>query len=129
GAGLPGIPLSILCQDKQFYLLDSSQKKQQFVALAIKSLRLMNATGVLSSAQTYQPEQKFSTILTRAFAPLTQMITMTKHLLDEDGRFLAMMGKSPENLTLPTGFSLEKVVVLKVPQENAARHLAIIRSK
>lgn len=128
GAGIPGIPLSILCQEKVFYLLDNNHKKQVFVTQAVKSLALKNAFCVHAMVQTYQPEQKFSTILTRAFAPLEQMITLSAHLLAEDGRILAMMGKvQPELPPLPSGYQFERIVSLNVPGQNAQRHLAIIK--
>lgn len=127
GAGLPGIPLSILYPQKEFFLLDSNQKKQIFVSQVVKLLSLKNVQCVNQPVQIYQPSQKFSTILTRAFAPLARMITLTSHLLDKDGRFLAMMGKiSEENLHLPTGFDMQALIPLKVPGEKADRHLAII---
>jgi 16S rRNA (guanine527-N7)-methyltransferase len=126
GAGLPGIPLSIVAVNKQFFLLDSNQKKQIFVSHAAKFLGLKNVECVHSTAQTYQPAQKFSTILSRAFAPLDRLIPQTAHLLAENGRFLAMMGKMQEPLLLPTGYALEQKVILAVPGEKAERHLAII---
>lgn len=126
GAGLPGIPLSILCPDMSFTLLDSNQKKQIFVSQAVKSLSLKNVQCVYSTVQTYQPVQKFSTILTRAFTQLSRMISLTIHLLDDNGRFLAMMGKvEQEPLTLHE-VHIEQIVSLKVPGETAQRHLAII---
>lgn len=128
GAGLPGIPLSIASPNKNFFLLDSNQKKQIFVSQAIKNLDLKNATPVYSLVEAYQPSQKFSTILTRAFAPLPKIIALTAHLLEDEGVFLAMMGKvSAEQLVLTPGFEVEKVIPLQVPGEKGQRHLAIIR--
>lgn len=127
GAGLPGIPLSIVHQESTFVLLDSNHKKQVFVSQAVKSLSLKNCQCVESRVQTYQPTQKFSTILTRAFAPLSSMIQLTAHLLADDGHFLAMMGKAtPELLILPEGYQMAELVMLKVPGEKATRHLAIV---
>ncbi len=127
GAGLPGIPLSIYCQDKTFFLLDSNQKKQIFVTQAVKTLDLINVQCVHSLVERYQPSQKFSTILTRAFAPLPRMIALTAHLLADNGRFLAMMGKvCSDQLKIPSGYQLEQVISLNVPGEKGQRHLAII---
>jgi len=129
GAGLPGIPLSILFTERQFSLLDSNQKKQIFVSQAVKSLALNNVQCVCQTVQTYQATQKFSTILTRAFAPLIEMIPLCGHLLRQDGRFFAMMGKaSPDLLVLPEGYEVEDLIKLEVPAEEAQRHLAIIKS-
>jgi 16S rRNA (guanine527-N7)-methyltransferase len=130
GAGLPGIPLSIVSPERTFCLLDSNQKKQVFVNQAVKSLDLKNVECVCKTVQTYQATQKFSTILTRAFAPLTEMIRLCAHLLAPDGRFLAMMGKVSEGqLDLPVGYQVEDLIKLAVPGEKAERHLAIIQSE
>lgn len=129
GAGLPGVPLSILYSDRQFSLLDSNQKKQVFVSQAVKSLALNNVQCVCHTVQTYQATQKFSTILTRAFAPLIEMIPLCGHLLKQDGRFFAMMGKaSPDLLVVPMGYQIEELIKLDVPEEKADRHLAIVKS-
>ncbi|MBN9289297.1 MAG: 16S rRNA (guanine(527)-N(7))-methyltransferase RsmG [Gammaproteobacteria bacterium 39-13] len=126
GAGLPGIPLSILHPEKSFFLLDSNQKKQIFLTQVVKSLSLKNVQCVHSLVEAYQPTEKFSTILTRAFASPAEMIHLTKHLLAEDGQFLAMMGKVPEDIQLPAGFEVKQIISLKIPGEEAERHLGIV---
>lgn len=126
GAGLPGIPLSIFHPDKNFFLLDSNQKKQIFVLQATKSLSLPNVQCIHSKVEAYQPAQKFSTIVTRAFASITDMVNLTTHLLADGGQFLAMMGKIPEEVQLPTGYQIDRLVSLNVPGEEAQRHLAIV---
>lgn len=127
GAGLPGIPLSIADPLRNYYLLDSSQKKQIFVSQVIQETGLKNAYSIHAAVETYQPTQKFSTILTRAFAPLPRMIALTKHLLVPEGRFLAMIGKvKSEELE---GVEVEEIVTLNVPEESAERHLAILTLK
>lgn len=128
GAGLPGIPLSIIRPECSFYLLDSNQKRQIFVSQVIRELSLSNAKAVHSPVEAYQPTQKFSTILTRAFAPLPRMISTTNHLLAPNGHFLAMMGKAtPEQLEVPSGYKVDRVISLSVPGESAERHVAIVQ--
>ncbi|MBS0286481.1 MAG: 16S rRNA (guanine(527)-N(7))-methyltransferase RsmG [Proteobacteria bacterium] len=127
GAGLPGIPLAIMNPNLNFFLLDSNHKKQVFVSQVVKSLSLKNVQCVHSEVKAYQPTEKFSTIVTRAFAPLSLMLALTEHLLADKGRFLAMLGRlEQETLSLPPGFEIEHMVSLRVPQENAQRHLGII---
>lgn len=129
GAGLPGIPLSIADPSREYYLLDSNQKKQIFVSQVIRALSLSHVNAVHTTVETYQPTQKFSTIVTRAFAPLPRMVALTQHLLAPEGRFLAMMGKiPPQGLEVPEGVRIERVASLNVPGENAERHLAIVQS-
>lgn len=130
GAGLPGIPLSIFDPSRQFYLLDSNQKKQVFVSQVIRELSLSHVKAIHSTVEAYQPAQKFSTIVARAFAPLPKMVALSRHLLAEDGQFLAMMGKAATaQLEVPQGAVIHQVVPLNVPGEEAERHLAIVRSQ
>lgn len=129
GAGLPGIPLSIFNQDKKFVLLDSNHKKHVFLLKVTSSLALKQVECVCSLVERYDPQPKFSTIVTRAFAPLAKMLALTAHLLDEKGRFFAMMGKAPQLADLPTGYEFEQIITLKVPFETAQRHLAIVAKR
>lgn len=128
GAGLPGIPLSIADSARQYYLLDSNQKKQVFVTQVVRRLALANAFPLHTSVERYQPAEKFSTIVTRAFAPISRMIALTQHLLAPQGRFLAMIGKTTaDRLEVPEGCIIEAIISLEVPGEHADRHLAIIK--
>lgn len=130
GAGLPGIPLSIAKDNATFFLLDSNQKKQVFLSHVIKLLQLNHVQCVTSAVQAYQVAPKFSTIITRAFAPVEKMIALTAHLLSDDGQFVAMMGKRPtEPILLPQGFQFKALIPLKVPFESGERHVAIIQKK
>jgi len=129
GAGLPGIPLSIFNQDKKIVLLDSNHKKHVFLLKVTSSLSLRQVQCVCSLVERYDPQPKFSTIVTRAFAPLGKMLALTTHLLDERGRFFAMMGKAPQLEELPTGYEFEQIITLKVPFETAQRHLAIVAKR
>lgn len=122
GAGLPGLPLSIVCPERTFFLLDNNRKKQIFTSYVVKTLGLKNVQCICSKVERYQVEQKFSTILTRAFAPIEQMLSLTAHLLDVNGCYLAMIGKSVEKLP---GYQI-KQIVLQVPGETHSRQLAMI---
>ncbi len=95
GAGLPGIPLAIACQQKQFVLLDSNGKKTRFMQTVRRELGLKNIEIVQSRVESYHPSQTFATVMSRAFANLKQMITLSKHLLSEEGIWLAMKGHVP----------------------------------
>ncbi len=127
GAGIPGIPLAVLYPDKQFFMLDSNQKKQVFVTTAISHLGLSNARAVHSLVQKYQPEQKFSTIVTRAFASLTKTLPLISPLLAKEGRLLAMLGKVEPELLVDKAYRVDNLIALQIPGEKADRHLAIIR--
>jgi 16S rRNA (guanine527-N7)-methyltransferase len=128
GAGLPGIPLAIFLPETSFTLLDSNAKKTRFVQQAVLELRLSNVEIRHSRAETFQPEQKFDTLITRAFAALPAILQTTAHLLDEHGVLLAMKGQNPRD-ELAAVKVKSSVVPLETPGVEAERCLVIIQKE
>ncbi len=122
GAGLPGIPLAICLPDCHFTLVDSNSKKTRFVQQAVLELRLKNVEVVHSRVELFRPEQAFSTVITRAFASMADILKLTEHLLADDGLLLAMKGQQPDQelAELSSDYS---VVPIKVPGIDAERCL------
>lgn len=125
GAGLPGIPLAIACPERRFLLLDTNAKKLRFVTQALFDLGIGNARGVLARIETYRPEEKFVTIVTRAVASAIQIQTQVAPLLAAGGRILVMKGRYPEaDLGALTQAGLpHRLHRLQVPYLDGERHL------
>jgi 16S rRNA (guanine527-N7)-methyltransferase len=96
GAGLPGIPLAIYLPGIDFTLLDSNAKKTRFVQQAILELKLNNVTVCHSRVENYLPETSFDTVITRAFASLSDIVKLSAHLVSQSGIILAMKGQLPD---------------------------------
>lgn len=128
GAGLPGIPLAIFYPNKQLTLLDSNGKKTRFLAQAKAELQLNNVNVVHSRVEAFSPEQCFDTVISRAFATISDMLLWTKHLCCPKGVFLAMKGAYPTDEINKIGdqFLIKDVIRLEVPDLNAERHLVRI---
>ena len=105
GAGLPGIPLALARPDLQVVLLDSNGKKVRFLQEVKRTLALNNVDIVQTRVENYHPTHGFDTITSRAFSDLQQMLTNTKHLIAQNGIWLAMKGRYPQaelvNMTRP----------------------------
>jgi len=97
GAGLPGIPLALVHEEKTFVLLDSNGKKCRFVRQAVLELGLKNVEVVQSRVEHYRPDEPFDTIVTRAFAPLSDILARIGHLCHHGTRLLAMKSGEPED--------------------------------
>lgn len=112
GAGLPGIPLALSCQGKQFTLLDSNNKKIRFLRQVITELGLKNVTVIHARSEEFMPANKFDTVIVRAFAALPIIIEKTQHLVAPHGEIVAMKGKvTPEDLTaLPAEFVIQETI-------------------
>ncbi|ORU92204.1 MAG: 16S rRNA methyltransferase G [Cycloclasticus sp. symbiont of Bathymodiolus heckerae] len=127
GAGLPGVPLAIARLDMQFGLLDSNSKKTRFIQQACIELGLDNVKPLHERVEEYQPEEKFDTVTARAFTSMPELLTKTRHLLNDGGKLLAMKAKETDALE-HEGFEFESVESLLVPELEATRNLVIYRA-
>ncbi len=129
GAGLPGIPLALCFPDKEFVLLDSNGKKTRFLYQVRQQLRLDNVSIVEGRAETYQPDQGFDVVMSRAFADLNRMCHLTAHLLDTNGVWLAMKSQTvdTEIADLSTSVEISEQIDLVVPGLDELRQLVVLR--
>lgn len=125
GAGLPGIPLAVLYPERQFTLLDTNGKKTRFIQQAALELGLGNVQVVQQRVEQWQPDGKFTAIISRAFASLTDFVTVSAAHLQDAGILYAMKGRYPEQelAGLPKGWVLSQSHSLDVPGLDAERHL------
>jgi len=124
GPGLPGIPLAIINQNKNFTLLDSNGKKTRFLFQTKLELGLDNISEVNQRVQDFHPKQTYDCVLSRAFSSLGDMVQNCQHLLNQNGYFLAMKGKLPqaELSELPKNYKVEKLNSINVPGVEGQRH-------
>lgn len=129
GAGLPGIPLAIACPELEITMLDSNRKKTAFVQQALTELGLGNARVVCERVESWDPEEKFDVIVSRAFSDMLDFVAKAGHLMREGGELLAMKGQQPdaEIAGLPRGYQLDRLIKLVVPGLDGQRHLAVVR--
>ena len=93
--GFPGLPLAVLNPERRFTLIDSAGKKIRFVSHAAHALGLTNVEGLHARVESLKPEKPFDTIVTRAFAPLPEMLEKVEPLCGPQSHVLAMKGKWP----------------------------------
>lgn len=122
GAGLPGIPLAICMPDCHFTLVDSNSKKTRFVQQAVLELKLKNVEVLHSRVELLKPDSLYSTVISRAFASMSDILQLTGHLLTDDGLLLAMKGQIPEQELAQLNLNYD-VISLKVPGVEAERCL------
>ena len=94
GAGLPGIVIAIMKPETEVFVLDSVGKKCRFMQVVKSELALENLIVVNSRVESFKPKENFSQIASRAFAEASKTIQLTKHLLEENGRYLLMKGSN-----------------------------------
>ena len=125
GPGLPGIPLAIARPGLQVTLVESNGKKARFLREAARQLKLGNASVVESRIETFDAAGRFDAITARALATLPLILQLGGHLLQPQGRLLAMKGVVPDDeiAALPAGWRVAAVHPLRVPGLDAERHL------
>jgi 16S rRNA (guanine527-N7)-methyltransferase len=125
GAGLPGIPLAVASPERDYYLLDSSSKKLRFVQQTVAILDLDNVVLEHARIESYRPDERFDTVICRAFSDLHDIYRHAARLCTPEGRILAMKGVYPmaEIEGLKDKSVIEDVFKINVPGLDAERHL------
>lgn len=128
GAGLPGIPLSIVVPEARFTMVDSNGKKTRFIQQAIMTLSLGNA-NVINSRIESLPDIDFDIVTARALGTLAQMTEWLGSRLVGERYLLAMKGVYPEQemQELSSEFVVEDVRPLAVSVVNAQRHAVWVK--
>ncbi len=128
GAGLPGIPLALADPETQVTLLDSNHKKAAFLNQAVIELKLKNAAVCAERVESWQTEERFDVIISRAFSDMGEFVRVARHLLAPGGVFAAMKGLHPyeEIEKLPPECRVRQVLPLAIPGLEGARHLVLI---
>jgi 16S rRNA (guanine527-N7)-methyltransferase len=128
GAGLPGIPLALASPDTRVTLLDSNHKKAAFLNQAVMELKLKNAEVCAERVESWQTQDRFDVIISRAFSDMSEFVRVTRHLLAPGGMYAAMKGMHPyeEIDRLPPDCKVWQVLPLAIPGLDGARHLVLI---
>jgi 16S rRNA (guanine527-N7)-methyltransferase len=125
GAGFPGIPLAVVAPDRHFALIESTGKKCRFLEHVRDTLGLANVEVVQSRAESYEPRERFDTVLARAVGPVADLVKVAGRLVAGGGRLLAMKGRYPEEELAAklNGWKVAAVHRLAVPGLEEERHL------
>ena len=94
GAGFPGLVLKIIYPNLKVTLLDSLNKRLNFLNVVIKELNLKDIETVHTRAEEYN--KQFDITVARAVAPLNILLEYCIPLTNVNGYFIAMKGKNEE---------------------------------
>ncbi len=128
GGGCPGIPLAIIRPESQFVLVESKNKKANFLKTTIQALKIKNIKVLCQRAENVNLTKKADAIISRALGSLPYFVSVAGHMLKKQGRLLAMKGKIPhsELKEIPLGWEVIETKKIEVPCLQAERHLLII---
>lgn len=138
GAGFPGIPLAIVNPDKHFTLVDSLNKRVEFMKTVCDICGLNNVEVLHKRAEELDKTKKFSTVTARAVAPLNILCEYCLPFVEIGGTMLAYKGKKADeeiksslNAVKILGGNIESVRTEKFMfgSEENERNLIIIKKE
>ncbi|WBW97613.1 16S rRNA (guanine(527)-N(7))-methyltransferase RsmG [Oceanirhabdus sp. W0125-5] len=101
GGGFPGIPLKIVLPEIKITLLDSLNKRINFLNLVIEELGLKNVETIHGRAEDFgqnpKYREKYDYAVSRAVANLTALSEFCIPFVKVNGKFLAMKGPAVED--------------------------------
>lgn len=127
GGGLPGVVLAIARPDVQVTCVDTVGKKAAFIRQVAAELRLPNLRA--EHARVEQLKGRYDLITSRAFASLSDFVSLTRILLSPQGVWMAMKGRQPDEelAELPADIDVFHVEQLQVPGLDAQRCIVWMR--
>lgn len=123
GGGLPGVVWAIAEPGWSVTCLDAVEKKTAFVAQVAGELGLSHLKAAHARVEQWASPAAWDLITSRAFASLLDFVTLTRHLLAEEGVWVALKGRHPEEeiQALPADVEVFHVEPLQVPGLDAER--------
>lgn len=94
GAGFPGLVIKIIYPNLKITLLDSLNKRLNFLNIVIKELNLKDIETIHIRAEEYK--NQFDIVVARAVAPLNILLEYCIPITKVNGYFIAMKGKNEE---------------------------------
>lgn len=137
GAGFPGIVLKICFPNLKITLLDSLQKRVNYLNEIIKELNLKNIEAIHTRAEDYakQNREKFDIVTARAVANLKILSELCIPMVKVNGLFIAMKANIEEEIENSTEIlkkldsKIEKIETFYLPIENSIRNIIMIEKQ
>jgi len=139
GAGFPGIPLKIVNDSLEFTLIDSVNKKVNFMNDTIEKLGLKNITALHGRAEDFAHQEeyreKYDVVVSRAVSNMTTLVEYMLPFVKVGGRCICLKGPNvDEELNLAKnaikilGGRVERVLEYKL-YENGRSLVSIFKEK
>ena len=137
GAGFPGIPIKIVRDDLEITLLDSLNKRLNFLNDVIKELDLKNIKTLHGRAEDIghnsSYREKYDYVTARAVANLSTLSELCIPFLKVNGIFICMKGNSidevenAQNAINKLGGEIINIEKLVLPNSDIERNIILIK--
>ncbi len=133
GAGFPGVVLKIFYPNIKITMVDSLLKRVNYLNEIIKELELKDIKAIHTRGEDYH--ETFDIVTARAVANIEKLLKYTMHLVNKNGKLIAMKGNIEEELTkdvknrINKKYKITKINKFLLPREKSNRSLVIIENK
>ena len=138
GAGFPAVPIKIFCKDANVTLLDSLNKRINFLKTVCSELNLENVSYIHSRAedagQDINLREKFDICVSRAVANLSVLSEFDLSFVKVGGYFIALKGPLLDEEIVEAkkaisvlGGEIEKIETIKIPFTDIQHKLVFIK--
>lgn len=138
GAGFPGIPLKIIEDNKKFVLLDSLNKRINFLQNVITNLNLNNIEAIHDRAEDFIKEENqresYDIVTSRAVARLNVLLEYMLPFVKIGGKCICMKSSEIEEEIDEAkraieilGGEIEKIDIINLPDSDIKRKIIIIK--
>ncbi len=113
GAGFPGIPLAIIKKQNKFTLVDSLNKRINFLEEIKEKLNLQNVTTLHMRAEEFGRDklyrEKYDVAVSRAVANLSILVEYLLPTIKIGGRIICMKGSQIEEELKESSFAIKQL--------------------
>lgn len=134
GAGFPGLVLKIFFPHLNITLVDSLNKRINFLNDVIKALKLEKIQTVHSRVEEYGREnrEKFDIVTARAVAPLNILLEYSIPIIKETGYFIPLKGNLENEPNYKKALAklnsvIENKEIFNLPIEDSHREILLIK--
>lgn len=135
GAGFPGIVLKIMYPNLKITLIDSLQKRVNYLNEIIKELNLDNIEAIHLRAEDYAKNnrEKYDIVTARAVTNLKLLSELCIPMVKENGYFIPLKANVDDEITESKNIlnelksKIEKQESFNLPIENSIRNILLIK--
>lgn len=136
GAGFPSLPIKILLPDLEVTIVDSLNKRIQFLTQLVKDLELENVHLYHDRAETFGRKQReqFDIVTARAVARLNVLLELCTPLVKVDGYFIALKASQGREELSESKHAMDELSVqlieleaFELPEVNDPRTLFVFK--
>lgn len=135
GAGFPGLPVAMADAETRVTLIDSVQKRADFLSRCVEELGVKNASVVRDRAEDHLARQSYDVVMIRAVSSVRENVRLLRKVRHSHKDLVMLKGPSwgrevraGEREAERLGFRLDTVWEHKLPGEMGSRAILVYRA-